>query len=117
MDVAVLPIGKVGSIEVGTAVPVSSTRSKDWKDSPADDDVVVGAVYFSVPSSPALVEAGRDDCGDRAAEFWATKEREMDPGGVGAQKGEEGENRGMRAGSSGTVVVEGEVEVETVVLA
>lgn len=70
-----------------------------------------------MPGSPALVEAGRDDRGHGTAEFGAAEEREMDPGAMCAQKREEGENRGIRAGACGAVVVEGEVEVETGVLA
>ena len=70
-----------------------------------------------MPGPPALVEAGGHEGGDRTAEIWAAEEGDMDPGCIGAQKGEEGEDRGVRAGTGGAVVVEGEVELETAVLA
>lgn len=99
MEVTVLAIGKVGSIEVGAVVGVSWSGTKGGQDKPGDDDVVVGTIYFGVPCAPALVEAGRDECGDGATEIWTAKEGDVYPGSMGAQKGEEGENGRVWAGT------------------
>jgi hypothetical protein len=82
MEITVLSISKVGFVEVGTVVGVSGRVMVQWGGSPADDDVVVRAVYLGMPGAPAFVEARRDDGGHGAAEFWTAEERDVYPGSM-----------------------------------